>query len=150
MKSKLNKDLKIDKNSIQYLKYKDIAIEFIKQGYNNIRGIYSKYYPNAAENSLDTEPYRLLDNVRFQAALEEAWQEIKVEDLDIAKEVVLVLRDKMLNAKKENDRIAAAVALGKFTIGEKFEGKIDNKITQNEEYTNLRQGIFEFPTLSLS
>jgi hypothetical protein len=103
----------IDKNSVQYLKYKDIAIDFIKQGYNNIRSIYAKYYPKASEDSLRTEPYRLLDCVRFQIALEDAWSEIKVEDLDIANEVIQVLRKEMFTAKKSSDRTNAASWLGK-------------------------------------
>ena len=105
--------LDIDKNSIQYLKYRDIAIEFIKQGYNNIRAIYKRYYPNAADESIDTEAYRLLDNVRFQIALEEAWSLIKVEDLDIARDVIVVLQKEMFTAKNSADRITAASWLGK-------------------------------------
>ena len=101
------------KNNIQYLKYKDIAIEFIKQGYNNIRGIYKKYYPKASEESLECEAYRLLGNVRFKAALEEAWSEIKIDDLDIARDVVRTLHDITLHGKKETDRINAASWLGK-------------------------------------
>ena len=108
-----------DKNSIQCLKYRDIAIEFIKQGYNNIRGIYHKYYPKASDESIDCEAYRLLDNVRFKQAMEEVYREIKVEDLDLASEALMILRNKMFDAKKESDRITAAIAIGKFTIGEK-------------------------------
>lgn len=106
-------DNSIDRASIQYLKYRDIAIEFIKSGYNNIQSIYAKYYPNAGEESLRTEPYRLLDNVRFQIALEDAWSEIKIEDINIAKEVVLCLYKEMKNAKNSADRIAAGSWLGK-------------------------------------
>lgn len=113
MKSKVNNKLEIDKNSIQYRKYKDIALEFIKQGYNNIRGIYHKYYPKASEASLEVEPYRMIDNVRFIAALEEAWQEIKIEDLDIARDVIRVLHNITLKGKKDADRINAASWLGK-------------------------------------
>ena len=131
--------LKLDKNSIQYLKYKDIAIEFIKNGYNNIRSIYSKYYPNASEESINCEAYRLLDNVRFQMALEDMWKEIKIEDLDIAREVVVTLRNQMFNAKKENDRITAAIALGKFTIGEKYFNKSEVNFNLNEQKELLQR-----------
>ena len=108
----ISKDI-IDKHSIQYLKYKDIAIECIKSGYSNIRAIYKKYYPKANEESLRTEPYRMLDNVRFQASLEEAWSEIKIDDLDICRAVIRVLHSITLNGKKEADRINAASWLGK-------------------------------------
>lgn len=115
------KKTELDKNSIQYLKYRDIAIDFIKQGYNNIRSIYAKYYPKASVESLDCEAYRLLDNVRFQIALEDAWREIKVEDLDIAREVIVCLRKEMFTAKSSADRITAASWLGK------SEGKFIDK-----------------------
>ena len=104
---------KIDKDSIQYLKYRDIAIEFIKQGYNNIRAIYKRYYPHASDESIDCEAYRLLDNVRFKIALEEAWSLIKVDDLDIARDVIVVLQKEMFTAKNSADRINAASWLGK-------------------------------------
>ena len=107
------KSSRLDKNSIQYLKYKEMALEFIKQGYNNIRGIYQKYYPNASEASLTCEAYRLLDNVKFQIALEEVWSELKIEDLDIARDVIRVLHDITLKGKKDSDRINAASWLGK-------------------------------------
>lgn len=107
------KEQEIDKHSIQYLKYKDIALEFIKSGYNNIRAIYSKYYPNAKMDSIDCEAYRLLDNDRFKIALEEAWSEIKIEDINLAREVVLCLRKEMYTAKNSADRIAASSWLGK-------------------------------------
>lgn len=107
------KDLGIDKHGVQYLKYRDMAIEFIKLGYNNIRGIYKKYYPKASDNSIDCEAYRLLDNDRFKIALEEAWTLIKIEDLDIARDVVLTLHKIMLNGKNDSDKINAASWLGK-------------------------------------
>ena len=92
-----------------------------KQGYNNIRGIYKKYYPEASDESVESEAYRLLDNVRFQQAKEEVWSLVNTEKLDLAKEVMLVLRNKMFQSKKENDAITAAIALGKFVMGEKSE-----------------------------
>ena len=150
MKLKSNTNI-IDKHSIQYLKYKDIAIEFIKSGYSNIRSIYSKYYPKASEASLETEPYRMLDNVRFRAALEEAWQEIKVEDLDIARDVIRVLHSITLNGKKEADRINASIWLGK-TVA-LFIDKSENKTElvlrpeEKEELINLRGNLL-FPTLN--
>ncbi len=104
---------KFDKNSIQYLKYRDIALEFIKQGYNNIRSIYKTHYPKASNKSIDSAPYQLLDNLRFQQAIEEAWQEIKIKDLDIARQAIRTLYHIALNGKKEADRINAAVWLGK-------------------------------------
>lgn len=109
----LKQPCEIDKDSIQYLKYRDIAIEFIQSGYNNIRSIYAKYYPNASEDSLRTEPYRLLDNVRFQIALEDAWKEVKIEDINISRDVVLCLYKEMMTAKNSADRIAAGSWLGK-------------------------------------
>lgn len=112
-RSDYGKTKEIDKNSIQYLKYRDIAIEFIKQGYNNIRAIYKKFYPNASDESIDTEAYRLLDNVRFNIALEEAWSLIKVDDLDIARDVIVCLQKEMFTAKNAADRINAASWLGK-------------------------------------
>ena len=122
----------VDKNSIQCLKYKDMAIEFIKQGYNNIRGIYHKYYPNASDESIDTVAYQLLDNLRFQAMLEEAWQEIKREDLNIAQTVIQTLYNIAIKGKKEADRINAASWLGKceamFTDKVKNEGGLITQI----------------------
>jgi len=115
IKSKKNKteQLGIDTNSIQYLKYKDMALEFIKQGYSNIRAIYKKHYPDASDDSVDSLAYVLLDNIRFQAALEDAWREIKIDDLDIARDVVRVLQKEMFTAKNSADRISAASWLGK-------------------------------------
>lgn len=113
-KVKINKDvIEIDKNSIQYLKYRDMAIDFIKQGYTNIRTIYKRYYPKASEKSLNVLPYNLLDNIRFQTALEDAWNYIKVEDLDIARDVIRCLQKEMFTAKNSADRINAASWLGK-------------------------------------
>lgn len=141
-KSKKVKGLPIDKNSIQYLKYRDIAIDFIKSGYTNIRGVYSKYYPLASDDSLDAEPYRLLDNVRFQSVLQEIWQEVKIEDLDIAHEVIICLRKEMLTAKNPADRINAASWLGKseaiFTDKSEVKALITLKPEQEAEYNRLR------------
>jgi hypothetical protein len=137
IKIKDNK-LNIDKHSIQYLKYKDIALEFIKQGYNNIRTIYSKYYPEASEDTVDVNAYVLLDNARFQAALEDAWSEVKIEDLDIARVVAHTLQNIAINGKKEADRIAAASWLGKTKAlfidksEAKSEVSIADKQAQNE------------------
>jgi hypothetical protein len=145
LKSKLinnNKNIDIDRYSIQYLKYKDIALEFIKQGYSNIRVIYHKHYPNASKESLDVLPYGLLDNIRFQAAIEEAWSELKIEDLDIARTVVHTLHNIAINGKKEADRINAASWLGKTKalFIDKSEVKngvsIADKQAQNEHINN--------------
>lgn len=129
------KQKKIDKNSIQYLKYRDIALEFIKNGYSNIRAIYKRYYPKATDYSIDCEAYRLLDNDRFKMVMEEVYKEIKVEDLDLASEALMILRNKMFDAKKESDRITAAIAIGKFTIGEK------NRTTLTEDRKVELEGI---------
>ena len=110
-KGKYKRELK--KNGAQYLKYKSMALDFIKAGYVNIRGIYKKYHPNAKMESIDCEAYRLLDNDRFKMALEEVWDEIKVEDLDIARDVIRVLHNIALKGKKDSDRINAASWLGK-------------------------------------
>lgn len=103
----------IDKNSIQYLKYRDIAIEFIKNGYSNIREIYKRYYPKEKENSVNANAYRLIDDDRFRSALEDAWNYIKVDDLNIARDVIRCLQKEMFTAKNSADRINAASWLGK-------------------------------------
>lgn len=112
-KHKEQGNIEVDRNSVQYLKYKDIALDFIKAGYNNIQAIYSKYYPNASEDSLKAEPYRLLDNVRFQIALGEVYAGIKKEELDLAQIAVKTLYEIATKGKKDADRVAAASWLGK-------------------------------------
>ena len=144
IKSKLNKNtnMSIDKHSIQYLKYKDIALEFIKQGYNNIRLIYSKYYPNASEDSLNVLPYGLLDNIRFQLALEDAYSELRIEDLDIARDVIFNLHKIMVSGHKEADRVSAASWLGKtkalFIDKSELKSEVSraDKQAQNEAINN--------------
>jgi hypothetical protein len=49
----------------------------------------------------------------FQQILREAWLSLKIEDIDIARDVVLCLHKEMLNAKNASDRIAAASWLGR-------------------------------------
>lgn len=107
------KEVTINRNSVQYLKYRDMAIEFIKQRYTNITSIYAQYYPKAGKASLAGEASRLLTNAKFQLALEDAWQIIKIDDLDIARAVKQTLYDISIKGKKEADRIAAASWLGK-------------------------------------
>ncbi len=136
-----NKNIKkpiIDKHSIQYLKYRDIAIEFIKQGYNNIRGIYHKYYPDASDESIDCEAYRLLDNVRFQIALEEVYNEIKIEDLELAKKALKKLYSLMNNSKKESIQLEAAIWLGK-TGGEFIEKHQDIPVDKPDNQFSLNR-----------
>ena len=138
------KTQKMEKTNISDLKYKDIAIDFIKSGYTNIRAIYSKYYPTASPDSLDSEPYRLLDSVRFKAALEEAWAILKIEDLDLARDAIMVLKKEAHTAPNASDRITAASWLGKkealFT--DKLESKVEN-VTPEEssEYQGIRSRI---------
>jgi hypothetical protein len=112
-RSDYGKKKEFDKNSIQYLKYRDIAIEFIKNGYSNIREIYAKFYPKASNESIDTAAYQLLDNLRFHSALEDAWNYIKIDDLNIARDVIRCLQKEMFTAKNSADRINAASWLGK-------------------------------------
>jgi len=104
---------KANRLSPTHLRYKDIALEYIKSGYKDIQSIYHKYYPHISTSSLQVLPYRLLDNVLFQQILREAWLSLKIEDIDIARDVVLCLHKEMLNAKNASDRIAAASWLGK-------------------------------------
>lgn len=107
------KELGIDKDSIHYLKYRDIALEFIKQGYTNIRVIYKKHYPDVCDETLDTSPYQLLDNPRFKMALEEAFTMLKPEDLDLGNKALLKLYDLMQHAKDQSVQLNAAIWLGK-------------------------------------
>jgi hypothetical protein len=105
-----NKIVKIE--NIQYDKYKAIALDYIKNGFNDIRGIYHKYYPDANENSVDTEASRLLDNVKFKAIQAEVWRELRLEDYDIAKETAKVLWSIMFKeTAKDSDKIQAAKVL---------------------------------------
>ena len=101
------------KIDLVYERYKAIALDWIINSYKNIQGIYAKYYPDASEDSLKSEPYRLLDNVRFRQAYDEVKEEIDVKKLNIGKKVILKLFDKMNKATKDSDQINAAVWLGK-------------------------------------
>jgi len=104
---------KANRLSPTHLRYKDIALEYIKSGYKDIQSIYHKFYPHISTSSLQVLPYRLLDNVLFQQILKEAWLSLRLEDIDIARDVVLCLHKEMLNAKNSSDRIAAASWLGR-------------------------------------
>lgn len=126
-------------------KYKDIALDWIKNRYNDIQTIYSKYYPNASDESLKSEPYRMLDNVRFKNALLEAWKVLKVKDLEIAKEVVLALRSEMFTAKESSSRIAAASWLGRtqamFTDKTEVSGHITHSQEEEDEYNDIKRRV---------
>jgi len=135
------------KRNICDLKYKDIALDWIKNNYNNIQGIYGKYYPDASEDSLKAEPYRMLDSVRFKLALDEVYREIKLEDLNIARKVLLSLYKEMTTAEKSSDRQNAAVWLGKskamFTERTEIQGDMTLNAQQEkkiEEYISNRLG----------
>ncbi len=117
-------------NKIAYLKYKGIAKDWIKNRFNDIQVIYSSYYPQASKDSLDTEPYRLLDSVRFKEAFKEVIDELDVGELDLVKTSLLVLYKEATTAKNSSDRTTAAIWLGKtgaiFTEKQEIKQEVTN------------------------
>ena len=114
-KTRSDKGIKkpVDKSGAIYLKYRDMAIEFIKSGYTNMRAIYKQYHPKSAWKSVEGDAYRLLANATFKAALEDAYTLINIKDLDIARDVLACLHKEMTTASNSRDRTNAASWLGK-------------------------------------
>ena len=144
------KQKKIDKNSIQYLKYRDIALEFIKNGYSNIRAIYKRYYPKASNESIDCEAYRLLDNVRFISVLEEVYAKVNPKELELGKQALRKLYSLMNHSKKDMVQLEAAVWLGKseamFIDRTENKTEIIVKPDEKEELIRLRGSIISIPS----
>lgn len=122
-----------------------MALEWIKNCYQDIQGIYAKYYPGANEESVKREAYRLLDFVEFRRALRDVWKEFNMKDLDIAKEVIETLRYELKHAKKSADRQNAAIWLGKtaalFTDKQEITGRIEYTSVEKDEYATIKNRI---------
>ncbi len=121
------------------LKYREIALEYIKSGYKDIQSIYHSYYPKASPASLEVLPYKLLDRVRFQKVLQEAWLSLNLENIDLARDVILCLHKEMFNAKHSSDRIQAASWIGKSKalFIDKSEVRTTADVNLNERLTRL-------------
>lgn len=128
-------------------KYKSIALDWINNKFNDFIEIYKKYYPKVSEKSAAACASRLLSNAKFQRAKEEVLKEINIDKEQMAKKALLILDNLSECSEKKSDRIAAALGICKYTIGEKVENTGHMTYTQEEanEYARIRQ-----PLLSLT
>ena len=131
-------------------KYSAIAKEYVANNFANLKAIYSKYYPNCKESTLDTNPYRMLRSERFRICLYEALNDVDIDKLDLRKEVIKTLTDEMLSAQTSNDRRSAAYVLGKalsmFTDNLNIENNLIVKQEDKDSLKSVEEIVFKGTT----
>ena len=124
-------------------KYKSIALDWINNKFNDFIEIYRKYYPKVSEKSAAACASRLLSNAKFQRAKDEVLKEINIDKEQMAKEALFTLDNLSKFAKKESDKVTAALGICRYTIGEKVEntGHITYTPEEANEYARIRSRL---------